>query len=406
MAAPDYYALLGVPRNATTAEVRKAFRGKALEQHPDRGGDEESFRLLSKAYDVLSDQERRKYYDRTGRPERTAEDDFLDGFGKKSAETPKRDESAALAQRLDASHEESHAKSFEAWMRSRNGESMVVTTESLLNDKKNIAADSYEKVLLPRVRSTTIRVTPSIAKGDLLKRAAQRTEVHYRKLPKHLDWKECLVNVRSAPLTLPDLRNAADGTNDLGCSCVGVVETVGPGTTLLKEGDWVVPLSDTMGTFSSLRVWDEKDLLKIDRDVMPVEYASLWRELALAYHLLETEASELKAGDAVLISAANGAVGQILIQLRTASAMSLGGPPVRVEVLKAKARFPTTPVRLLCGSDDEAFSVQSCESVVGGLSEIVPDARLEVVAGGRHDVSLAEVEALAAALQACAKPSQ
>ena len=146
-----------------------------------------------------------------------------------------------------------------------NGESMVVTTESLLNDKKNIAADSYEKVLLPRVRSTTIRVTPSIAKGDLLKRAAQRTEVHYRKLPKHLDWKECLVNVRSAPLPLPDLRNAADSSLELGCSCVGVVETVGPGTSLLKESDWVVPLSDTMGTFSSLRVWDEKDLLQIER---------------------------------------------------------------------------------------------------------------------------------------------
>ena len=93
---------------------------------------------------------------------------------------------------------------------------MVVTTESLLNDKKNIAADSYEKVLLPKVRSTTIRVSATIAKGDVLQRAAQCTEVHYRKLPKHLDWKECLVNIRSAPLTLPDLRTAADGTNDLG----------------------------------------------------------------------------------------------------------------------------------------------------------------------------------------------
>ena len=118
---------------------------------------------------------------------------------------------------------------------------------------------------------------------------------------------------------------------------------------------------------------------------------------------------EQEANDVYVSGFAQGgcvALYAALCRARTAGAMSLGGPPVRVEVLKAKARFPTTPVRLLCGSDDEAFSVQSCESVVGGLSEIVPDARLEVVAGGRHDVSLTEVEALAAALQACAKPSQ
>ena len=116
---PSLYELLDVAPSASTEEVRVAYKTKAMSAHPDRGGDEESFRLLSKAYDVLSDSERRKYYERTGRPERTAEDDFLDGFGKKSVETPKRDESAALAQRLDASHEESHATSFEAWMRSR-----------------------------------------------------------------------------------------------------------------------------------------------------------------------------------------------------------------------------------------------------------------------------------------------
>ena len=42
-----------------------------------------------------------------------------------------------------------------------------------------------------------------------------------------------------------------------------------------------------MGTFSLPGT--KKDLLKIERDVMPVEYAALWRELALAYHLLETD---------------------------------------------------------------------------------------------------------------------
>ena len=95
-----------------------------------------------------------------------------------------------------------------------------------------------------------------------------------------------------------------------------------------------------------------------------------------------------------------------LCRARTAGVISVGGPPVRVDVLKAKALHTTTPVRLLCGADDEAFSVPACEGVVGGLSSIIPDARLEILKGGRHDVSLAEVEALAAAVAACAKPSQ
>lgn len=62
MTTPEgsYYELLGVPKNASTNEIRQAFRHKALASHPDRGGDPEMFQVINKAYDVLSDPERRK----------------------------------------------------------------------------------------------------------------------------------------------------------------------------------------------------------------------------------------------------------------------------------------------------------------------------------------------------------
>ena len=68
--AKDFYATLGVARDATPEEIKKAYRKKALECHPDRNqGDpkaEAQFKLVSEAYEVLSDDSRRRLYDQYG----------------------------------------------------------------------------------------------------------------------------------------------------------------------------------------------------------------------------------------------------------------------------------------------------------------------------------------------------
>jgi len=62
----DYYRILGVDRNATQDEIKKAFRKLAHKHHPDKGGDEKEFARISEAYQVLGDKQRRVQYDQFG----------------------------------------------------------------------------------------------------------------------------------------------------------------------------------------------------------------------------------------------------------------------------------------------------------------------------------------------------
>lgn len=62
----NYYDILGVEKNASADDIKKAYRKKALEHHPDRGGDEIKFKEAAEAYEILNDSDKRAQYDRFG----------------------------------------------------------------------------------------------------------------------------------------------------------------------------------------------------------------------------------------------------------------------------------------------------------------------------------------------------
>lgn len=59
----DYYSILGVSKNASHDDIRKAYKKQSMQHHPDRGGDEEQFKKVNEAYQTLGDPKKRQAYD-------------------------------------------------------------------------------------------------------------------------------------------------------------------------------------------------------------------------------------------------------------------------------------------------------------------------------------------------------
>lgn len=65
----NLYDMLGIKKNASKEEIKKAHRNGVKENHPDKGGSAEAFQQIQLAYDVLGDEKKRAHYDATGETE-------------------------------------------------------------------------------------------------------------------------------------------------------------------------------------------------------------------------------------------------------------------------------------------------------------------------------------------------
>lgn len=79
----DPYKILGIAKNASADEIKKAYRKLALQYHPDRGGgkaDEEKFKEINYAYEILSNPEKRAQYDQFGQTNFSSQGGNAGGF--------------------------------------------------------------------------------------------------------------------------------------------------------------------------------------------------------------------------------------------------------------------------------------------------------------------------------------
>ena len=140
-------------------------------------------------------------------------------------------------------------------------------------------------------------------------------------LTSSLDSRQVLIKMMMSPINPSDV-NMIEGTyfvkpplpTVLGNEGVGKVMDVGKGVKGLSEGDWVLPANAAAGTWQSLRVATDEQLIKIPNDMPMVSAATLSVNPCSAYRMLK-DYSDLKPGDVIIQNGANSGVGVSVIQL-------------------------------------------------------------------------------------------
>jgi len=332
MAEPDYYSLIGVDRSATLHEIRSKFRAKVLAEHPDKGGDPKRFQLLNKAYNILTDQEKRRRYDSTGRAEKSAEEEFVEGFGGGRLHFEPRakdaDEKAvvSLQDRIIAGPQ-THEDGFAEWLRARDQNAMVLTDKDFMKTHLFNAAELSTKVNHPGPVQHVLGSPKTDAYGQPLGGAVQ-VQAKPRPLKKTIDHDEVLVRMLAVPvddsMVYAEIKKSGVC---LGMTGVGRIEQPGSRVEDLKQEDAVIILpkptkfstEKPVGTARTLVTCSEDDVIKVPTEILEEltpEQISLTPTIVCAYTVLEQYGSKLKPGDSVLMNAAHlSASGSALLQL-------------------------------------------------------------------------------------------
>lgn len=160
----NYYDILGVSKNATQEEIKKAYRNLSKKYHPDKGGDEAKFKEISEAYSVLSDENKKNQYDNPYAESFYQDfnfgggfDDFINGFFRTNR--PRKASNINLSISLDIKQVSDGYKQNISYFRNVNGKQEKNTVEL------NIPAGSFDsRIVIPGAGN----VVNGIPNGDLL----------------------------------------------------------------------------------------------------------------------------------------------------------------------------------------------------------------------------------------------
>lgn len=132
----DLYATLGVARDAKAGDIKDAYRRRVKATHPDRGGDEEKFRAIQKAWEILRDERKRERYDKYGETEPNESLRRLQNLASKIVSPDHDDFLAEPLRELRSLHDELH----------KTGQALALKLEKIAQDLKAIKeADKEEE---------------------------------------------------------------------------------------------------------------------------------------------------------------------------------------------------------------------------------------------------------------------